>query len=222
MALLGHEVIHNGEDSLFHLAGILSSKNDHFSLLKIEGNTSIAVNIWDVLVCMELASVENVVISSIGEVLLEFFFSGFNEHVGHEKGMVGTSADDSNTDSLFEVIAGVTIDDVESLSGVEIVSGEVFEDSEGAGSHGDVDFSPGDFLFTNGVLDDSFGVGRSAKIRKKIPSLGSRVGNEGTSAGKLISSGFGVRGDVVNTVFVVLGDAKLGKGITRDFGRCWG
>ena len=179
--------------------------------MEVEGDTSIAVNIWDVLVCMELASIENVVIGSISEVLLEFFFSGFDEHVGHKKSVVGTGTDDSDTDSLFKVEAGVTVDNVESLSGVEIVSGEVFEDGEGAGSHGDVDFSPGDFLFTNGVLDDSFGVGRSAKIRKKIPSLGSRVGNEGTSAGEFILSGLGVGGDEVNTILIVLGDTKLGK-----------
>jgi hypothetical protein len=135
--------------------------------LEVEGDASIAVNIGDVLVCMELASVKNVVIGSIGEVLLEFFFSRSDEHVRHEKGMIGTGADDSDTDSLFKVETSVTVDDVKSLSGVEIVSGEIFEDSKGAGSHGDVYFSPGDFLLTNGVLDDSFGIGRSAKNKKK-------------------------------------------------------
>jgi hypothetical protein len=131
--------------------------------LEIESNASIASNIWNVFVGVELSSVENVVISSVGEVFLELFFSGFNEHVGHEKSVVGPCADDSDTDALFQVVASVTVDDVESLSGVEIVSGEVFEDGEGRGSHGDVDFAPSDFFLTDGIFDDSLCSGRSAE-----------------------------------------------------------
>ena len=112
---------------------------------------------------VELSGVENVVIGSVGEVFLKLFFSRFDEHVGHEKGVVGPCADDSDTDSFFQVEASVTVDDVESLSGVEIVSGEVFEDGEGRGSHWDVDFAPCDLLLTDGIFDDSLGSWRSAE-----------------------------------------------------------
>ena len=81
--------------------------------------------------------------------------------------MIGTGADNSDTDSFFEIESSVSVDDVKPLSGVEIISGKVFEDCERTGSHGHVDFSPRDFLLTNGVLDDSFGTGISAKNEKK-------------------------------------------------------
>ena len=130
MAFLGHEVVHDGEDSFFHLTSILRAENDHFSLLEIKGDASIAVNIGNVLVSMELASVENVVIGSIGEIFLKFFFSRSDEHVAHEKSVIGAGADNSDTDSFFEVESGVSVDDVEPLSGVEIISCKVFKDGK--------------------------------------------------------------------------------------------
>lgn len=109
--------------------------------------------------------IENVVIGSISKIFLKLLFSWFNQHIGHEKGVVRSGTNNSDSNSLGEVVSCVSIDDVESLSSVEIVSGQVFQNCEGTGSHGDIDFSPTDLLFTNWVSNDSFGRGGTAKVK---------------------------------------------------------
>ena len=164
MSLFRHQVVHNGEYTFFHLTGILSTKNDHFPLLKVEGNTCVTVNVGDVFIGVELASVENIIISAVGEVLLELFIRGLDEHVCHEERVVGSCADDSDTDAFLLVVAGISIDDVESLSGVEIVPGQVFQYSEGTASHWHVDLAPSDLFFADGVSHNSLGTWGSAEF----------------------------------------------------------
>lgn len=164
MAFLWHEVIHDGENSFFHFASILGSKNDHFSLLEIQCNTSIAINIGNVFVGMELSSVEDIIVGAICEVSFQLLCSWFNQHVIHEKGMIWPGTDNSNANSFFLVEACITIDNVKSLSCVEIVSGQVLQNSKWAGSHWNVDIAPSNFLLTDRISDNSFGARGSSKL----------------------------------------------------------
>lgn len=109
MALLGHEVVHNGEDSLLHLAGVLGAEDDHLALLEVQRHCGVINNIGDVLVGSEFTSVEDVVVGSVLEIPVELGLSGSDQHVGHEEGVVGAGADDSDLDSFLEVPAGISV-----------------------------------------------------------------------------------------------------------------
>ena len=54
--------------------------------------------------------------------VLQLFPRRADEHVAHEQGMVGSGTDDSDTDSVFLIPAGITINNVDSRSGVQVVN----------------------------------------------------------------------------------------------------
>ena len=122
MSLLWHEIVHDGEDSLFHLSCVLGSQNNHFSLVEVQGYTCVSSNIGDEFVGFELTSVKDIIVSSVGEVFIEFLRSWFYEHISHEESMIGSCTNDSDSDSLIFIITGIAIYNVNSLSRVKIVS----------------------------------------------------------------------------------------------------
>lgn len=77
--------------------------------------------------------------------------------------MVRASAHDSDLDSVLRVPASITVDHIDFSPGVEVALGQVAEDLEGSESHGSVDISPGDFLFSDGIDDDGLGGRGSAE-----------------------------------------------------------
>jgi len=73
--------------------------------------------------------------------------------------MIRSSADDSNLDSVFGIPSGISIDNVDFTSGVEIALGKFREKVERSSCDGSVDFSPSNFFFSYGVIDNRFGGG---------------------------------------------------------------
>ena len=53
--------------------------------------------------------------------MFQLFSRRPNEHVAHEKGMVCTSADDSDVDAILLVPSGEAIDHIDSISSVQII-----------------------------------------------------------------------------------------------------
>lgn len=149
MALFGHEVVHDGEDTLFHFSSILCSQNNEFSRGKVESNTSFDPNIWNEFVCREFTCIKNVVVSAVGKVFIEFLGGGPDEHVGHEQGMVRSCADDSDSDSFGLVPACVAVDYVQAFAAVQVVAGNFVKELEGGLADRHVHFSPADFLFSD-------------------------------------------------------------------------
>lgn len=88
MTFLGHEVVHDCEDTFFHFSSILSSQNDHLSLVEVKRDSSIVDDIRDELVGTELTSIEDVIVSSISEIFLELLGSGSDKHVSHEESVI--------------------------------------------------------------------------------------------------------------------------------------
>ena len=75
------------------------------------------------LVGHEFSSVEDVVIGAVGKIFFEFGLGGFDEHVGHEESVVGTSANDSDFDPVFRAPSGISINNIDFSSGVEVALG---------------------------------------------------------------------------------------------------
>lgn len=120
MSLLGHEVVHDGEDSLLHLTCVLRSQDDHLALLEVQRHCSIVDHVGDVPVSAELSSIEDVVVCSILEVSVQLLLGGLDEHVRHEEGVVGAGADDSDADPVLRVPSGIAINNIQFAAGVEV------------------------------------------------------------------------------------------------------
>lgn len=114
----GHLVEENGEDTLLHLTGVLSTEDDHLLLLEVDGDRGARGHTLSVSVGGERSGIVDGV---VGVEVLELLSRGSNKHVSHEESMVGTSADDSNSDSVLLIPAGETIDNVDSVAGVEVI-----------------------------------------------------------------------------------------------------
>jgi hypothetical protein len=89
--LLGHVVVHNTEDTLFHFAGIRTAKNDLLLGCEVNVNRVLAVDVFEGRVRAELTSVEDSEVGTILEILLNLFLGSTLQHLLHKEGVVGTS-----------------------------------------------------------------------------------------------------------------------------------
>lgn len=163
VTFLGHEIVHDGEHTLLHLTCVLTAEDYHLSLLEVQTDSNVSHNVGNVLVSHELSSVEDVVVGSVGEVSLELSGSGSDEHVGHKESVVGTSAHDSDSDSVFGAPSSIAINNINFSSGVEIALGQSWKDLERLSSDWFVDVSPSNILLTDRVVNNGFGRRRAAE-----------------------------------------------------------
>lgn len=63
--------------------------------------------------------------------------------------------------------------------------------------------------------------GERLRSKKILPSLGTAVCDKGASVWQFILSSLSIRWDVVDTILIILGDAKFFNKITRGFVQCW-
>lgn len=154
MSLLGHQVVHDGENTLLHLTCILRAKDHHLSLLEVKRNCLFSHNAGDVLVGVELSCVEDVVVGSIAEVSFKLLKSRSHQHVVHKQGMVSSGADYSHSDSIFDIPTSIAIDDIKSSTGVEEINGKILQYLERAGRYSLIDVSPSNFSLSDGIVDE--------------------------------------------------------------------
>ena len=103
--------------------------------------------------------------------MLQLFFRGSNEHIAHEQGVICTSTDDSDIDSIPFVPSGKAIDDIYSISGIQIIN-----------STFSVDFP---HLELRLLSAKKLGASQEARKRKHVLQcvFGIRAGKEGAGLG---------------------------------------
>lgn len=132
----GLKIVHDREDTLLHLTGILGTEDDHLHSLEVDPDGGGGSHTGGESVGRELASIVD---DEIGFAeIFEFLRSWSNEHVvldiklevawaagkeitHHEEGVVGSGSNDSDLDSVFGIPAGETIEDIDIFSGIEVV-----------------------------------------------------------------------------------------------------
>lgn len=112
--------------TLLHLTSILGSKNDHLFLCKVDGHRGTRGHTLGISVCWERTSVVDGV---IWVKVLKILAIRSDEHVAHEKSVVGTSTDNSNLDLVLLVPSCESVDDVDTVSCVQIIDGTFSVDS---------------------------------------------------------------------------------------------
>ncbi len=165
-ALAGHQIVHDGEDALLHLAGVLGAEDDRLASLEVEVDAGLRRHPFGQAIGGELAGVvdDEVRLAEVSE-----FLGGWaDEHRVHEQGVIRPRADDADLQPILGVPAGEGIDAVEPPAGVEVVAGALAVDLEAAGLHRDVHRPPPDVALRLGVPDDPLVLRRPARLRARV------------------------------------------------------
>lgn len=118
VVLDGHLVEQNSEDTLLHLTSVLGTEDDHLLVGEVNGHGGGRGHTLSEAVGGERASVVDDI---VGVEVSKLLARGADQHVAHEKSMVGTGADNANADTVALIPAGVTIDNIDAVTGVEVV-----------------------------------------------------------------------------------------------------
>lgn len=110
-----HLVEENGEDTLLHFTGILGTQDNHLLLGEVDCDGGTRGHTLSVSVGWERTSIVDGV---IGLEVNELFPWWADEHVAHEESMVGTSADDSDSDSVLLIPSCISINNIDAVSGI--------------------------------------------------------------------------------------------------------
>ena len=110
-AALRHQVVHDREDGLLHLAGVLGAEDDDLAVLDAEIDARLGGHARGEPVGGEPAGVvDDVIGRPEGGKLLP---GGADEHDVHEQRVVGALADDPDANSMVGVPAGEAVDAIE-------------------------------------------------------------------------------------------------------------
>lgn len=115
-----HLVEENSEDTLLHLTGVLSTKDDHLLLGEVNGDGGWGGHSLGVSVGWERSGVVDGV---IWMEVLKILAIWADQHVAHEESVVGTRADDADLDLVLLVPSCETVDNVDAIPGVEVIDG---------------------------------------------------------------------------------------------------
>ena len=155
--LPGHGVVHVAEHGLLHLPGVFSAQNHHFAVLQAQVDAGLGGHAGSVPVGGEGAGVEDGHIRS-AEVR-QFLVVGPNQHVPHEKRVVGTGGDHPHLDPVLGVPAGESIGAIDPFAGIQVVEGPLAVDDEGSLTQRHIDAAPPDLRLGSRVADHSLVLG---------------------------------------------------------------
>ena len=170
----GHQIVHHGEDALFHLSGVLGSQDHHLPAFEAQVDTGLGGHFLGVEVGREVAGVvdHEVRFAELFQLLLR----GPDHHVVHEQGVVGASADDPDLEAVTRIPTGVTVGDVQPLAGVEVVDGPLQVDQEVVLLERNVDGTPPDLVSRIRMNGDSL-------VARAASRLGARGDDQGPGIG---------------------------------------
>ena len=126
IVLDGHLVEEDGEDTLLHLSGVLSTEDNHLLFGKVDGDGGGRCHTLSEAVGREGAGIVDHVVRV---EVLEFFGRRSDKHVAHEESMVGARADDTDADTVAFIPSSKTINHVYAVSGVEVVDSTLTVDT---------------------------------------------------------------------------------------------
>ena len=143
-APLRHEVVHDREDALLHLAGVLGAEDDELAVFEAEVDARRRGHAGGVAVGRERARVvdREVGLAEVRQLVRR----RPDEHVVHEQRVVGPRADHADLDAIVRVPAGEAVEAVEPLARVQVVDRALAVDGERLRVEGDVDRPPPDVL----------------------------------------------------------------------------
>ena len=169
MTFLWHKVVHDRKNSFLHLTCVLTTQNDHLSLLEVKTDSNVSNYIRDVFVSHKFTGIKNIVISSVREISPQFSCSRSDKHIGHKESMVRTSTHNSDSDSIFRAPSSISINYIDLSSSVEVALSQTSKDLERLSSYRFIHISPSNILLANWVIDYRFGSRWSSELMYCYP-----------------------------------------------------
>jgi hypothetical protein len=125
VVLDGHLIEEDGEDTLLHLTSVLGAEDNHLPLGEVDRNGCWGGHALGVSVCWERTGIVNGVVRL---EMLKILWIWADEHVAHEKGVVGAGANDADLDLVRLVPSCEAVDDVDAISCVEVINSSLAVD----------------------------------------------------------------------------------------------
>ena len=115
-----------GSLTLLHLSSVLGTKDNHLLVGEVNSHGGGGGHTLSEAVGGERAGVVDDI---VGVEVVELLAGRADQHVAHEKSVVGASADNANADTVALIPAGVTINDIDAVTGVKVVDSTLTVDT---------------------------------------------------------------------------------------------
>mmetsp|Transcript_61828 Transcript_61828/g.191547 ORF Transcript_61828/g.191547 Transcript_61828/m.191547 type:complete len:276 (-) Transcript_61828:180-1007(-) len=161
-----HEVVHDGEDALLHLAGVLRAQDHHLLPLEGHGDRGGGRHALGLPVAGEDARVENHegLVRACPLKQVELVLRRRHQHVLHKERMVGARGDHPYGHAVALLPAAEAVDDVELLLQVQVVHRALAVRQEGLVLQLHVHLAPPDVVGRGLLEDDALVQRRPARL----------------------------------------------------------
>ena len=150
--LLGHEVVHHGEDGLLDLTRILGTGDkDHF-LLIVNHNRGLGVDVVPLRDALEAGGADD---GEVSLVVCQLLCGGTQEQLMDEQVLRGQLVDDPEGFGVLGVRAREAVED-ENLTVLQVGRHFFVQGVKDLLGGGDVDLTPGDVIVDAGGIDNKF------------------------------------------------------------------
>mmetsp|Transcript_61821 Transcript_61821/g.191515 ORF Transcript_61821/g.191515 Transcript_61821/m.191515 type:complete len:276 (-) Transcript_61821:180-1007(-) len=162
----GHQVVHDCEDALLHLAGILRAQDDHLPPLEGHCNGGRRAHAFGLPIAWEDPRIEDNERLIRARPLEEWQlrFGRRHKHVLHEQRVVGTGGNHPDRHTVVLVPTTKTVHDVELLLQVQVVHRTLAVRQEGLVLQLHVDLAPPDVICGGLLEDDALVQRRPARL----------------------------------------------------------
>lgn len=126
VVLDGHLVEEHSEDTLLHLTGVLGTQDDHLLLGKVDGHGGGRGHTLSEAVRGERTGVVDDI---VGVEVLKLLTSRTDQHVAHEQGVVGASANNADADTVALIPTSIAVNDIDAVTGVQVVDSTLTVDA---------------------------------------------------------------------------------------------
>lgn len=107
---MGHEVVHDTEDALLHLASVLGPQDSELLFLEVHYDGSLASHILCLGVSREFASIKDCEVNTLCKILRQLLVRGTDEHLLHEEGVIRSGCNNSALQSVRFVPTSIAVD----------------------------------------------------------------------------------------------------------------
>ena len=172
---LGHQIVHDREDTLLHLTGVLRSENHHLAVFEAQIHRGLG-EAGRLVQRGELARVVDHVVGvpEFGQLPA----CGPDEHVVHEQRVVRPRADHTDLEPVGRIPAGETVDAEDRIAQVEVIARPLSVEREQLRLDRRVDRPPPDIPLGIDVLHEML-------VHRRASRLLARVGDESAVGGDL-------------------------------------
>ena len=158
--LLGHQIVHDGEDGLFDLAGILAAGDEDQLLLIVDHDGGLGVGVVPLGHALKAGGGDD---GEVGDIALQLLLGGPQQQLVDEQVLRGQLVDDAEGLGILGVGTGIAVED-EDLPVLQIGDHLFIQGVEDLLGGGHVHLAPGDVVVDALRVNNKLVVGGAAGV----------------------------------------------------------